>query len=269
MLGSSLYGAQLAAALGLPYAFASHFAPEQIGAGRSNSIAPSSAPPPFWPSRYVMLGLNVVAADTDARGQASVHVAAAGFRQSAHRQSRTVAAAGRRYDVLFRRSRASTRCWQACLGWPRWARLRPSRQASKPLSRRHRPDELMVTGQIFDHAARLRSYEILSALLLTTNGRPRSANEPNARSSASHTAVRRRSRDKKIKSAFTKDERADRAADNIFRPVSPSKAAYHSLLVAGGADDAEFGRAACSFDRVWVRMAISRCLVRHTWPKDR
>src|SRR5579864_7574242 len=65
ILGSSLFGAQLAALLGLPYAFASHFAPAQM----EDAIALYRAE--FKPSErlarpYVMLGLNLVAAETDA-----------------------------------------------------------------------------------------------------------------------------------------------------------------------------------------------------------
>src|SRR5262245_41191738 len=68
ILGSSLFGAQLAAALGLPFAFASHFAPAELEA----AIAVYRAQ--FEPSEqlaepYVMLGLNVVAADTDAEAK--------------------------------------------------------------------------------------------------------------------------------------------------------------------------------------------------------
>ena len=66
ILGSSLYGAQLAAALGLPYAFASHFAPAammqaiQIYRERFEPSAQQATP-------YVMLGCNVCAAETDAK----------------------------------------------------------------------------------------------------------------------------------------------------------------------------------------------------------
>ncbi|RZA18836.1 MAG: LLM class flavin-dependent oxidoreductase, partial [Lysobacteraceae bacterium] len=65
ILGSSLFGAQLAAALGLPYAFASHFAPaalEQAVALYRDTFKPS----PRLARPHVMLALNVVAADTDA-----------------------------------------------------------------------------------------------------------------------------------------------------------------------------------------------------------
>ena len=69
ILGSSLFGAQLAAMLGLPYAFASHFAPEALDAGaaglsrRVSSLRSSSTRP------YAMVGVNVIAADTDAEAR--------------------------------------------------------------------------------------------------------------------------------------------------------------------------------------------------------
>ena len=68
---------------------------------------------------------------------------------------------------------------------------------------RHQPDELMVTGQIYDHAARLRSYEILSGRLLT----PEREQHPFLHGLCATDA-------------FTRGERADPAADNICRPAS-------------------------------------------------
>ena len=69
ILGSSLFGAQLAAALGLPYAFASHFAPDAL------QEAVAAYRQEFQPSTqleqpYVIAGVNVVAADTSAEAQA-------------------------------------------------------------------------------------------------------------------------------------------------------------------------------------------------------
>ena len=65
ILGSSLFGAQVAAALGLPFAFASHFAPAMLRRGDRDSTASASRRRRSWPRPYVMLGVNVVAADTD------------------------------------------------------------------------------------------------------------------------------------------------------------------------------------------------------------
>src|SRR4051794_16854840 len=64
ILGSSLFGAQLAAALGLPYAFASHFAPAEL-AGAMAIYRSRFRPSEQLDKPYVMLGINVVAAETD------------------------------------------------------------------------------------------------------------------------------------------------------------------------------------------------------------
>ena len=87
ILGSSTFGAQLAAVLGLPYAFASHFAPEQM----QEAIAVYRAQ--FRPSErlaapHVMLGVNVFAAETDAQARAVVLVASAGVPEHAPRTAR-------------------------------------------------------------------------------------------------------------------------------------------------------------------------------------
>ena len=67
--GSSLFGATLAAALGLPYAFASHFAPAARCRPPSPSTAASSGPPRSSTQPYVIAGVNVIAADTAAEAQ--------------------------------------------------------------------------------------------------------------------------------------------------------------------------------------------------------
>ncbi len=64
ILGSSHYGAQLAAALGLPYAFASHFAPDDLDFA-VQLYRRDFKPSPYLDKPYVMLGLNVFAADTN------------------------------------------------------------------------------------------------------------------------------------------------------------------------------------------------------------
>jgi len=112
ILGSSLYGAQLAAALGLPYAFASHFAPrlmEQAMDVYRSSFQPSA----HLEQPYVMLGVNVSAAAPTrpplvaagchvvrrrARGggAATVHIAAASVHQPAHGAPGAAAPARRR-----------------------------------------------------------------------------------------------------------------------------------------------------------------------------
>ena len=68
ILGSSLFGAQLAAALGLPYAFASHFAPQALHAGGRDLPRASFQPSEQLAEPYVIAGVNVIAADTERRG---------------------------------------------------------------------------------------------------------------------------------------------------------------------------------------------------------
>ena len=85
LLGSSLFSAQLAAALGLPFAFASHFAPDELDRALElyrRTFRPSAA----LDRPYVMVAANVVAAETDAAGAAPVHVPAAVVREPPPRQ---------------------------------------------------------------------------------------------------------------------------------------------------------------------------------------
>jgi luciferase family oxidoreductase group 1 len=162
MLGSSLYGAQLAAALGLPYAFASHFAPADL----TQALALYRAqfrPSQFLAKPYVMLGVNVVAADTDEEAKflfTSLQQAFVNLRTGNPGQlpppvnDVTSYFADPRIGAML-----NSVLSLAQVGSP--ATVKASLEA---FIARHQPNELMVTGQIFDHAKRLRSYEILSGL---------------------------------------------------------------------------------------------------------
>ena len=161
ILGSSLVGAQVAAALGLPFAFASHFAaPMMLPAIEiyRRNFRPSTA----HQEPYLILGVNVVAADTEA-------------------DAKRLATSGRQAFAALRRGMPSTL-------------PPPSPEFEKEVTRfgvipledvqavsmvgsigmvadgieqfisRTRPDELMVVSHIYDHHARLRSYELLGPL---------------------------------------------------------------------------------------------------------
>jgi luciferase family oxidoreductase group 1 len=158
ILGSSLFGAQLAAMLGLPYAFASHFAPqmmmEAIDVYRRQ----------FQPSQqlaepYVMLGFNAIVADTDEEAEllaTSVQQAFVALRTGKPIQ---LPSPRRGYaDELPLEARAILRSVlsASAIGSPETAR----RQLEE-FVQRTRPDELMITSQVYDHQARLRSYELL------------------------------------------------------------------------------------------------------------
>ncbi|HEU0162680.1 MAG TPA: LLM class flavin-dependent oxidoreductase [Rhizomicrobium sp.] len=159
ILGSSHFGAQLAAVLGLPYAFASHFAPDDL------SFAVQLYRQQFRPSRwldkpYVMLGLNACLADTDADARllfTSVQQAVVNLRSG---QPGPLPPPLPGYEDGLEPHQA------AMVGHVlRCAIVGGANSAAAALSdfiATHRPDELMVTSQIFDAAARRKSYEILA-----------------------------------------------------------------------------------------------------------
>ena len=159
ILGSSTYGAQLAAMLGLPYAFASHFAPQMM----MDAIAiyrDRFRPSPQLAKPHVMLGVNVTAADSDA---------AARLLFSSQQQSFVNLRSGRPGKLpppregyeenLDPRARMMLDHALSCaiVGGPDRVR-----QGLADFVARTGADELMVTAGIWDHAARLHSYEILA-----------------------------------------------------------------------------------------------------------
>ncbi len=162
MLGSSLYGAQVAAALGLPYAFASHFAPADL----TQALALYRAqfrPSQFLAKPHVMLGLNVVAADSDDEAKflfTSLQQAFVNLRTGNPGQLPPPVADVTPYFADPRiGAMLSSVLSLAQVGSPQTVKA-----GIEAFIAEHKPDELMVTGQIFDHAKRLRSYEILSTL---------------------------------------------------------------------------------------------------------
>lgn len=157
ILGSSLFGAQLAAMLGLPYAFASHFAPGYLMQAL-DVYRTTFQPSEQLAKPYVMLGFNVVGADTDAQAQllaSSMQQAFVRLRSGRPGQlpppvpGYLASLGGREADMLAEVLACSA------VGAP--ATVRGQLQE---FVQRTGADELMVTSQIFDHGARLRSYEI-------------------------------------------------------------------------------------------------------------
>ncbi|MDB5913769.1 MAG: hypothetical protein JWP22_2444 [Ramlibacter sp.] len=157
ILGSSLFGAQLAAMLGLPYAFASHFAPGQMM--QAIDVYRST----FKPSEqldkpYVMLGFNVFAADSDEEAALlATSMQQAFVRLRTGRPSRLQPPIPGYLDTLAPHERAMLDEVLSCtaIGSPATVK-----QELAAFVERTGADELMVTSQVFDHAARLRAYEI-------------------------------------------------------------------------------------------------------------
>jgi len=157
ILGSSLFGAQLAAHLGLPYAFASHFAPQMmmqaIELYRANFKPSAQLDKP-----HVMLGFNVFAADTDDEA----HYQATSMQQAfvnlrSGRPTRLQPPVRGYLEALGPQERGMLDAVLSCsaIGSPATVAAQ-----LKAFIAHTRADELMITSQIFDHAARLRSYEI-------------------------------------------------------------------------------------------------------------
>jgi luciferase family oxidoreductase group 1 len=157
LLGSSLFSAQLAAALGLPFAFASHFAPDQMDEALRlyrRGFKPSSR----LSKPYAMLGVNVVASESDEEAKRLFTTQQQSFINL--RRGRpglipppiddieTYWTATEKYGV-----ERALAC--AVVGNPDTVR-----EGLAAFVDRHRPDELMVTANIFDHAARKRSFEL-------------------------------------------------------------------------------------------------------------
>jgi len=159
ILGSSLFGARLAAHLGLPYAFASHFAPDQLDQAVEmyrTTFRPSAA----LGEPYVMLGINVFAADSDREAErllTSLQQAFIALRRGAPcpLPPPVDSMTGRWSDLEKAQLDHALRC--SVIGAPDAVH-----RGLEAFVARTKPDELMVTAMIFDHAARLRSFEIVS-----------------------------------------------------------------------------------------------------------
>jgi len=159
ILGSSLYGARLAALLGLPYAFASHFAPAELM--QAIELYRAQFRPSAQLARpYLMLGVNVIAAESEqeaARLATSLEQAIVNLRSG--RPGRLPPPSARRWSAGERAILDQVLACSA-IGSPatvkRWLNDFTARTGA---------DELIIASQIFDHPARLRSYEIAADAL--------------------------------------------------------------------------------------------------------
>jgi len=159
ILGSSTFGAQLAAHLGLPYAFASHFAPQEMH--RALVVYRQAfRPSPRLGSPYVMLGFNVFAADTDAEAQTLFTSLQQAFVNLRSGRPGKLPPPVEGYEAALdpaARSMISQALACSAVGSPETVKARLEAFAAETGA-----DELMVTSQIWDHAARVRSLEILA-----------------------------------------------------------------------------------------------------------
>ena len=163
ILGSSLFGAQLAAALELPYAFASHFAPRMMHDAITlyrNRFTPS-AHAGARGSPYLMLGVNVVAADTVEEARYLFTSLQQMFVNIRRGQSGPLPPPVEGFDAQlapWERAQIEENLAVSIVGGPEEVRA-----GLAALVERTGADELIVSTPLFDHAARLHSFELLMA----------------------------------------------------------------------------------------------------------
>lgn len=161
ILGSSTYGAELAASLGLPYAFASHFAPDSLFAAlslyRQKFKASKQLDHP-----YAMVGVNVVAADTDEEARRLFTTIQQSFTNLVRGAGGKLQAPIDNIDDYWtpaEKLHASHMLKYSIVG-----SAETVRRELKGFTRLTNADELMIVTSIHDHAARIRSYEIVGAI---------------------------------------------------------------------------------------------------------
>jgi luciferase family oxidoreductase group 1 len=163
ILGSSLFGAQLAALLGLPYAFASHFAPdalEQAIALYRERFQPSAQ----LEKSHAMAGVNVILADTDAeacRLFTSIQMRFVGMFRGDRGLLQPPIDDIETYWTPMEKMQASRMLACSFVGSPETVRA-----GLRDLIARTGVDELIVASAIYDPAAKLKSYEMLKRLAL-------------------------------------------------------------------------------------------------------
>nr|WP_085838068.1 LLM class flavin-dependent oxidoreductase [Aquimixticola soesokkakensis] len=162
MLGSSLYGAELAGRLGLPYAFASHFAPQAledaIGVYRA-VFEPSEA----LDKPYFMLAANVFAADTEHEAhfiRTSMMQAFAKLRMG--KPGRLPAPVDQIDGVIPPQFIPAL---NEALSVSATGTKAQVKDQLATMIRRYQPDEIILNGNIWDHGARLRSFEIAAEVM--------------------------------------------------------------------------------------------------------
>lgn len=161
LLGSSLFSAQLAAELGLPFAFASHFAPADMMQALELYRAQ------FKPSRqldrpYIMLGLNAIVAETGAQAHylfSSVQQAFTNLRRGTPGQIPPPIDDIDSYWSPIEKASASQTLLCSVVGSPETVERRLLNFLDVT-----QPNEIIATAHIYDHGARLRSFELLAKI---------------------------------------------------------------------------------------------------------
>jgi luciferase family oxidoreductase group 1 len=161
LLGSSDFSARLAAELGLPFAFASHFAPDFLHEALAiyrRHFKPST----MLERPYALIGVNAFVAESDAAGRRIFSSAQQQFLNMVRGTPGLLPPPVDSMDGIWlphERALVEQRTRCSAVGSPETVRLWLERFIGETEA-----DELIVAGQIFDHAARLRSFELVAEL---------------------------------------------------------------------------------------------------------
>ncbi|QEE24283.1 LLM class flavin-dependent oxidoreductase [Rhodanobacter glycinis] len=161
LLGSSLFGARLAARLGLPYAFASHFAPDAMDAALEvyrREFQPSAR----LSQPYAILGINVVVADSDTEARRLFTSQQQAFINL--RRGMPGLLPPPIDDIAMHGAPHERHNVDHALACAVVGASDTVEQGLAAFIARHRPDELIITANVFEHAARLRSFERIAAV---------------------------------------------------------------------------------------------------------
>jgi len=159
ILGSSTFGAALAAELGLPYAFASHFAPAQLMPALElyrSRFKPSAQ----LQQPYAVVGVNIIAADSDTQAQrlaTTQQMSFANLLRGSPGLSKPPIDDIDRYWSPQEKAQAQTMLARSIVGTPDTVRA-----GMDALVQETAADELIVVSDVYDHAARLRSFELMA-----------------------------------------------------------------------------------------------------------
>ena len=160
LLGSSLFSAKLSAQLGLPFAFASHFAPDAMDEALAlyrRDFRPSAR----LQQPYAMLGLNVVAADSDAEARRLFTTQQQSF--ISLRRGRPGLIPPPIDDIESYWTPPEKLMVERALACAVVGAAGTVQDGIAAFIARHRPDELLLTANVFEHAARRQSFEIAAA----------------------------------------------------------------------------------------------------------
>jgi luciferase family oxidoreductase group 1 len=161
LLGSSLFSAKLSAQLGLPFAFASHFAPDAMDEALAlyrRDFRPSAR----LQQPYAMLGLNVVAADSDAAARRLFTTQQQSF--ISLRRGRPGLIPPPIDDIESYWTPPEKLMVERALACAVVGAAGTVQDGIAAFIARHRPDELLLTANVFEHAARRQSFEIAAAV---------------------------------------------------------------------------------------------------------